>query len=1190
MGLMDWWRGRPATPRDRRFVEDGPWLRTLFEHAPDAYFLCDARGVFLDGNRAAEVMVGFPREELIGKSFLDVTALLPVDGRPKALALLARAAARRPVGPDELVLRRKDGTRFTAEISSQPVEVDGRMVILGIARDVTARSRVESLVRAQRDLSIALNATNDLDEALRLCLKKAVEVSEMDCGGIYEVDASGGLRLRVHDGIGEEFTATAAYLPADSPHARLALDTDPLYAAVADMPLPDETPYGAEGLLAVAVVPIRHDGQFVALLNLGSHTANTVPQYARAGVEAIAGQIGSAVARIQATEHLRNSEQTIRAMLDATTDVAVLLEPDGTFVAVNETAARHVGMTPEQMVGRCAYEFFPPDVATERERLAEQAIAEYRPISFEDESNGRFYHNSVYPVFNEHGAVVQIAIYTHDITEVMRAQRQLEDSERRYRVLVESMPARLCRYGPDCRISFVNPQLAHELGCSADALVGRDALELVAPERRDDVRRRIALLTPHSDTLCHEARAMTPAGDPCWHRWTTRAVFDEDGHITEYQSVGIDVTERRLAEERLRSNLEFSNTLLDTIGSPVFYKNLDGIYIGCNRAFAETIVGLPVEEIIGRSPFDFGSRMPPDLAEIYHAHDLDLLQHPGAQTYEAPAQCADGVRRSFIFNRATFNDAAGQVAGIVGVMLDITDREMAEQELRKERDFSNAIIQNSPTFFVAVEPDGRVAMANEAFLRATGYAPEEIVGVDYVQVFVPPEDRASAGRTFSEFCLSPRPTVHRMRLQARDGSMIVVECHSMPVFEPSGELSFIIAIGVDLTERHDLESRLREVQKREAIGLLASGVAHDFNNILTAIMGRMSLMLACDDIDEKTTADLEQMSRACARGADLVERLLAFSRRVQPNYEPVAPGPLVEAAARSLAEALPPGVEMNTCVAPDLGIVRAAPHQIEQVIVNLGLNAIEAMSESGTLTILARNITIDGSLEHVHGVEGRGDYVLIAVADTGGGIPEDEVDHIFEPFQTTKSRAEHSGLGLAVVHSIVQAHSGFVRVDTQEEKGTVIEVYLPSVGEAEVSQPEPGPASAAGSVFTVLVVDDEPAVARLAADIIEHHGHRTLIAGDGIEALELFAQHRADIDLVVLDLIMPRMDGETCIGMLRESDPDIPIIVASGAMLSEEARAKLMVRIDAFLSKPFTLDNLIDTIDSVTDRRRRGSS
>ena len=1188
MGLMDWWRGRRATPRDRRFVEDGPWLRTLFEHAPDAYFLCDARGVFLDGNRAAEAMVGFPREELIGKSFLDVAALLPVDGRPRALALLARAAARRPVGPDELVLRRKDGTSFIAEISSQPVEVDGRMVILGIARDVTARSRVEKLVRAQRDLSMALNATNDLDEALGLCLQAAMDVSEMDCGGVYAIDGAGGLRLRVHDGVGEGFVEAAAYLPAGSPHAALALSTDPLYAAVGDMPLPNETPYASEGLLAVAVVPVRHDGQFVALLNLGSHTANTVPEYARAAVEAIAGQIGGAVARVQAVEHLRNSEQTIRAMLDATTDVAVLLEPDGTFVAVNETAAGHVGMTPEQMVGRCAYEFFPPDVAAVRKQVAEQAIAEYGPISFEDEANGRLYHNSVYPVFNEHGAVVQIAIYSHDITDVTRARRALEESERRYRTLVESMPARLCRYDPDCRIIFANPQLAHELGCSADALNGRDAMELVAPERGDDLRRRIAALTPHSDTLCHEARATTPAGDPRWHRWTTRAVFDEDGRITEYQSVGIDVTERRLAEERLRSNLEFSSTLLDTIGSPVFYKNADGIYIGCNRAFAETILGLPVEEIIGRSPFDFGSRMPPDLAEVYHAHDLDLLRHAGAQTYEAPAQCADGVRRSYIFNRATFNDAAGQVAGIVGVMLDITDREMAEHELRKERDFSNAIIQNSPTFFVAVEPDGRVAMANEAFLRATGYGPGEIVGVEYVEAFVPPEDRASAGRMFNEFCLDPQPTVHMMRVQPRDGSPIVVECHSMPVFEPSGDLSFIIAIGVDLTERHNLESRLREVQKREAIGLLAAGVAHDFNNILTAIMGRMSLMLACDDIDEKTAADLEQMSRACARGAGLVERLLAFSRRVQPDHEPVAPGPLVEAAARTLADALPHNVELNTCVAPDLHTIRAAPHQIEQVVVNLGLNAIEAMSESGTLTILARNSTIDGPLEHVHGVEGRGDYVLIAVVDTGTGIPEEDLGHIFEPFHTTKPRAEHSGLGLAVVYSIVQAHGGFVRVDTQEEKGTVIEVYLPSVGEAEASEPERGPTPADRSLLTVLVVDDEPAVARLAADIIEHHGHRTLIAGDGIEALELFAQHRADIDLVLLDLIMPRMDGETCIGMLRETDPDIPIIVASGAMLSEEARAKLMARIDAFLSKPFTLDNLIEPIDSVMDRRQAG--
>lgn len=1186
MGLMDWWRRRSSAPRDERLVMDGPWLRSVFDYAPDAYFLCDARGVFLDGNRAAEAMVGFERRELIGKSFLDVAGLLPVDQRPRALALLARTAARRPVGPDQLVLRRKDGSRFVAEISSRPIEVDGRMVILGIARDVTVRSSVEKLVRAQRDLSMALSATNELDEALGFCLQTAIEASQMDCGGVYVADGSGGLRLRVSDGVGEQFATSGAYLAADSPHTRLAVVSDPLYTAVDDMPLPDDTPYAAEGLLAVAVVPVRHDGQFLALLTLGSHTANTVPEDARAAVEAVAGQIGSAVARIQAVEHLRSSEQTIRAMLDATSDVAVLLEPDGTFLGVNETAARHVGMTPEQMVGRCAYDFFPPDVAAVRRQFAEQAIAERKPFSFEDEANGVVYHNNVYPVFDERGAAVQIAIYTHNITDIVLARRELEESERRYRVLVESMPARVCRRDPDGRITFVNPQFAHELGSGVDALIGRDALELVAPERGQELRRRIAALTPQSDTLCHEARTTTAAGDPCWHRWTTRAVFDEDGHIIEYQSVGIDITERRLAEERLRNNLEFSNTLLDTIGSPVFCKNADGIYIACNRAFAETILGLPVEEVVGCSSFDFGSRMPPDLAELYHSHDLDLLRHRGSQTYEALAQCADGVRRSFIFNRATFNDASGEVAGLVGVMLDITDRERAEQELRKERDFSNAIIQSLPAFFLAVEPDGRVAMANEAFLRATGYAPEEIIGLDCVEAFVAPGHGPDAGQTFRDFCVSACPTMHTIKVQAKDGTLIDVECHSMPVFDPSGELSFTIAIGIDLTERRELEDQLRRVQRKEIVGLLAAGVAHDFNNVLTAIMGRMSLMLVSEDLDEKHRTELEQVGRACSRGADLVERLLAFSHRVEPERRIMSPAPTIETAARALAEAAGEGIEIELAVAPDLHAIRGTPHQIEQAIVDLGLNAIEAMPDGGTLTIRARNTTGDDSPERAGRSEKCRDYVLIAVGDTGVGIAEDEAGRIFEPFSTTKRRSEHDGLGLAVVSGIVRAHDGIIRVDSQEGGGTMVEIHLPAVEEAEADPLEtPGSAATGREPVTVLVVDDEPAVARLAADIIEHHGYSALIAGDGVEAIELFAQHRGEIDLVLLDLIMPRMDGETCIGMLRQSDPEIPIVVASGAMLSEDARAKLMARIDAFLSKPFTLDRLTETIDAVIGRR-----
>jgi two-component system cell cycle sensor histidine kinase/response regulator CckA len=515
----------------------------------------------------------------------------------------------------------------------------------------------------------------------------------------------------------------------------------------------------------------------------------------------------------------------------------------------------------------------------------------------------------------------------------------------------------------------------------------------------------------------------------------------------------------------------------------------------------------------------------------------------------------------------------GAVRRIWGTQRDITERRRAEVVLDQQA----AAIRASMDGMAIFDHAGRVVYANESYARTYGWASAEgLHGVPW------------------EACY-PVPEVERLRQQVlpavwkhgewrgtatgrrADGASFPQEI-SLTRIEGGG----MVAVVRDITERRALEEQLRQAQKMEAVGRLAGGVAHDFNNLLTAITGYSDLLLARLGSDHVLRREVEEIKRAGVRAADLTRQLLAFSRRQVLSARQVNLNRTVADMEKLLRRVIGEDIHLATELAGDLGIVRADPGQLEQVIMNLAVNARDAMPQGGELRLVTRNCRLDEDHARRFLDVRPGDYVVLEVHDNGEGIPPDVREHIFEPFFTTKEVGRGTGLGLSMVYGIVRQSGGHIEVESGAETGTVFRIYLPQVlPEAESDQVPAVQRSPPGSE-TVLVVEDEPAVQQLVRRILEDRGYRVLVAPHGVAALGMMGDH---VDLLLTDVVMPGMSGAELAEQLRQLREDLAVLYMSGYTESFVGRRGVQGTGD-FLQKPFTPEVLAQRVRQVLDERR----
>jgi two-component system, cell cycle sensor histidine kinase and response regulator CckA len=522
-----------------------------------------------------------------------------------------------------------------------------------------------------------------------------------------------------------------------------------------------------------------------------------------------------------------------------------------------------------------------------------------------------------------------------------------------------------------------------------------------------------------------------------------------------------------------------------------------------------------------------------------------------------------------------FLNAEGKPYQYIAIRSDITERKRAEQQIREQA----ALLDQAQDAIMVRDLNQNILFWNQGAEKIYGWAAEEAVGKNVKELLLKEsaEHFEEAGRAVIEH----GKWQGQIRQNRRDGSEITVESRWTLVRDENDHPNLILIINTDVTEKKRMESQFLRAQRMESIGTLAGGIAHDLNNILSPILMAID-MLQMKATDESSRKWLDVLRANAERGGNMVRQVLSFARGVEGERVALQPKHLIKEMVKILRETIPKSIEISCVVPNDLWIISADATQIHQVLMNLCVNARDAMPEGGSLAIKAENTFVDENYARMHIEAKAGRFVMISVSDTGPGMSPEIQSRIFEPFFTTKEMTKGTGLGLSTALTIVKSHGGFINVYSELHKGSHFALYLPALDtpgaiESAALQTDLPP----GNGELVLVVDDEESIREITRGTLETFGYKVLTASDGTEALAIYADKKNDIAVVLTDMVMPFMDGPATIRALQRMDPNVRIIAASGLGAGHRAGEAALEGVSVFLHKPYTAEKLLKTLAQV---------
>jgi two-component system cell cycle sensor histidine kinase/response regulator CckA len=528
-------------------------------------------------------------------------------------------------------------------------------------------------------------------------------------------------------------------------------------------------------------------------------------------------------------------------------------------------------------------------------------------------------------------------------------------------------------------------------------------------------------------------------------------------------------------------------------------------------------------------------------------------------------------------------DEEGNPIGVRGVTMDITERKRAEQELKRSEERYRDLVENAHDIIYSHDLQGNYISVNKAGERITGYTREESLRMNLAQT-VAPEYLAKARQMVARKLAGEEITAYDLEIIAKNGRRVAIEVNTR-IMHQDGAAVGVQGIARDVTERKQLEAQLRQAQKMEAVGQLAGGVAHDFNNLLTAITGYSDLTLRKLKAEDPLRHNIEEIKKAGERAAALTRQLLAFSRKQVLQPKVLDLNAVVSEMEKMLHRLIGEDIDLKASLRPDLGRIKADPGQVEQVLMNLVVNARDAMPRGGRLTIETENVYLDEEYARQHVAIKTGPYVMLAVSDTGTGIDEETRARIFEPFFTTKEAGKGTGLGLSTVYGIVKQSGGTIWVYSEVGRGTTFKVYLPRVDDgpqeyARGSESEEG----LHGTETILLAEDEELVRKLAREVLEMFGYKVLEASNGGAALLICERHEGEIHLLLTDVVMPEMSGRELADRLAKLRPEMHVLYMSGYTDNAVVHQGVLDAGTDFIQKPFAPEALASKIRKVLDR------
>ena len=524
-------------------------------------------------------------------------------------------------------------------------------------------------------------------------------------------------------------------------------------------------------------------------------------------------------------------------------------------------------------------------------------------------------------------------------------------------------------------------------------------------------------------------------------------------------------------------------------------------------------------------------------------------------------------------------DEKGYVSHFVSSGTDLSDTKRGEASLRESEAQFRLISENVADLIAVLDPEGKRLYNSPSYRDILG-EPEALKGTDSFDE-IHPEDRARIRRVFDETVKTGVGQRTEFRFLTKEGDIRHIESHGNPIRDKQGPVSKVVVVSRDVTEKKKLEQQILRNQRMESIGTLAGGIAHDLNNVLSPILMAVEI-LKKKHRDQETQKILLTLESSAQRGAGMVKQVLTFARGLEGERAPLQIAHLIREMEQIVRETFPKSIRLKVQIPKGLWTVNGDATQLHQVLLNLCVNARDAMPQGGTLTISAENFEVDQSYAGMQLQAKTGPHIIVNVADTGTGIPPAILTKIFEPFFTTKEVGKGTGLGLSTVNSIVANHQGFMNVYSEPGRGTQFRVYLPAQSSVdEETRGEKKPELPLGGGELILLVDDEASIRDICKATLVSFGYRVVTASDGAEALALFVQQKGEIKLIITDMMMPLMDGRATIRAIRRINPSMKVIATSG--LSEEARAieHSDLGVQAFMQKPYTAEKLLRTVSEI---------
>ncbi len=867
--------------------------------------------------------------------------------------------------------------------------------------------------------------------------------------------------------------------------------------------------------------------------------------------------------------------------LTENTLVGIDIIQDDQFKYVNPRFCEMFGYSREELIGKNYLDLVAPESKeVVKQGVSQREKGERKPTQYEFRAlrkDGKKIDVEVYSTPSIYQGKPAVQAMLVDITERKRMERQIELQYTYFERLFKGSPEAIALLDEDDRVIDANAAFGKLFQYEIEEIKGHRINDLIVPQDRLEEASALSQTVlrnnevPRTETVRKRKDGglvdVSLLGYPIRFEDKVVGVF----------AIYTDITERKKVEEILRRSEEKYRTLVDNldVGITRVTPGEKGKHIEVNPAMSK-ILGYTREELLQKSV----SEIYQDPAERKKISDKICAQG-SVKNEELRLRRKDGGQIIVSLTAKAMRDEKGNVIYIDSILEDITERKQVEESLKASEEKYRTVVESSNDGIISADAQGKITFLNRAAERMFGYSRKEILGKP-LTMLMPEEYRKQHEKASRRFVQKPRELRRTLQVEGlrKSGERFPVE-FSFSAYKSDGALT-LVAIARDLTERHQLEDQVRRAQRMEAVGEMAGGIAHDFNNVLAVIQGHAELAMAQIGEGFPIMRNLREIHQASQRAANLTRRLLIFSRREPMQMVSLDLNEVVRGAIGMLTPVIGENIVLRVELGQELWPIRGDAGNLEQVLMNLALNARDAMPEGGELAIKTENAKVDEAYCQTHAEARTGDFVRLVVKDTGVGMEREVMNRIFEPFFTTKGK-QSTGLGLAVAYGIVKQHGGWIEVESSPGKGSTFQVYLPAAPTAVVAEEEAvsKPEELRGAGERILLVEDEEALRELTHRVLAQNGYEVLAVANARSARELFQREGGSFDLVLCDMVLPDIKGTKLVQEFQSSQPGLKAVFVSGYIDERADRDRVEKRGYPYLSKPFSLNKLLETLKKV---------